>query len=599
MSQIFVSTSKELFLDDLGDVKGFASADAGTPYSLVRTRAGLPFTPINATSAVAIDPEGGLQLNTSDQLRIKVDNTSGDSGVSLSTDGLSVVDRVKKSGDNMTGALIMEDWIIMNGLNIKAVKDPIEAQDAATKSYVDSGGVGVHTFDHTEIDFKGSLGLPSLPINHDWDIAPGIFVDQVFDPILNQDVTKINDDAGSVVTITHNLTAQDWQDLFDYGGTMIWRGRCDGIDGMNGGGFWLQCNLNDSPVSGEISNRRYLILFYPDLLTNNLVIKTTIEYNTGIPAYDRYTTIELQIPPGLGTAAVYVNGSLVPLPCPYSTTSFLQTYAILSSGSSSGTDRVTYAAHFGVIIYKEPAVKLIIPSPTVGLRFVIPWGPRAYRIEASETITTLPEGTIVEIWAHNIGGDITFTQENAANPRLTYGDRVEKKYSITDSILLKMIQTSTTTPRMEFVHNMGSYFRPIESSITGRSCYVSSSITAEHTGVLNVGATEWSMGSSGTGPAMANTGYVVQTPTRIISGSLSVASTTTGGTVPAVSVTILLNGTPTVYYISKDAGVYSGIITFISPIDVFPGHRIAFVTRTNDTASIVTGHVTLQMLSLV
>lgn len=101
----FVSTVKQETLDGLLNVDGFDAAAAGTAFSFVKDRPGVPYRPVSTASTVSVDPVGGLELSLLDQLRIKPDVTSGDSGVGLSGDGLEVVDRVKTAGDTMTGVL--------------------------------------------------------------------------------------------------------------------------------------------------------------------------------------------------------------------------------------------------------------------------------------------------------------------------------------------------------------------------------------------------------------------------------------------------------------------------------------------------------------
>jgi hypothetical protein len=107
MAFAFPSTTRGLNLDDLDNVSGFDSATAGTPYAFVKTQLGASYTPVSATAAISLAPDGGLELNGSDQLQIKIDNTSGNSGISLTADGISVDDRVIRSGDTMTGDLLL------------------------------------------------------------------------------------------------------------------------------------------------------------------------------------------------------------------------------------------------------------------------------------------------------------------------------------------------------------------------------------------------------------------------------------------------------------------------------------------------------------
>jgi len=593
--------SGDITLDTIANVDGFDNALAGTPYALLRARVGTAYKPISATAAIALDPDGGLGLNPSDQLQIKVDNTSGDPGLDLSSDGVEVVGRVKTAGDAMTGDLVMHAPISMNNNFVGGVRDPAAPQDAATKAYVDSssGGTTILTFDYEEIRFDGAMGLPSSDINGNWTL--GGDVSRLPESILDQSVIRLTDNAPAFVSSARkSLTVQNWQDLFDYGGSLRWKGRCSASAGTNGGAFWVGCDVPDSPVVGETESRRYIVFFANPLAAGILNIKNAgaTSIATGISATDQYTVIEVQIPPGLGTASLYINGILSSLPIPYASSSVETTEVIVSSGSVGGTLRTSYVADFGIIIYKDSPLRTIV-TPNIGTRVIVPWGPRTYIIKAAEIVTTVPVGITFELWANNVGGTIEFTQENLLNPRMSFDGRISKIYNISSPMVLHAVQTSRDTPRITFSHDVGSYFHALSHPTEGGSRYTSSSVTMEHTGVLTVDATEWSMGASGTGTAMEHSGYISQTPTRIISGALSVASSNTGAMVEEVSVSIIIDGVTTPYFILKLLDEYSGVTTFPAPIYVPPGGVVAITTRTNLTSSIVTGHVTLQMISLV
>ena len=51
-----------------------------------------------------MDPVGGLELNSSNELRIKRDG-----GIQTDADGTSVIDRVETAGDTMTGDLLLSN----------------------------------------------------------------------------------------------------------------------------------------------------------------------------------------------------------------------------------------------------------------------------------------------------------------------------------------------------------------------------------------------------------------------------------------------------------------------------------------------------------
>lgn len=573
-------------LDSLANVEGFDTAKAGTPYALMKQRAGVAYRPVSAASAVALDPSGGLALNPSDQLQIKPNTVSGDSGLALTTNGVQVVDRVRMFGGSMLSPLDM------NGFNIVELADPIDPQDAATKAYVDN--VGLLTFDYKEFMLEGELGDPSSAVNGGWSTSPKINV--VYDPIIEQDVIQIDDDGGTLEAITKTLTTADWQDLFDFGGTVQWVGRCDTTAGVNGGIFSINCLLGNSPIVGETVNRRYLI-FYTLFQTFPATLALTpdggVIYYTGIPGTYQYTKIEICIPPGLGDAKVFVNGQDIGVVVPYRHGG-TATQLRWASGSGSGVDRVSYASRFGANIYTSSQT---ITLNTLGKRIDIPWGPRDYIIEAAETMGPLPIGGLLEVWARNVGGKVFFTQENDANPKSTFDGRRARSFAITSDTVLSGTQISTATPKIMFAHSHGASF--IERREGGsQSRFVT--IVAEINGVISSGSFEWSFGASATGQAQS--GYVVPVRGKIVSGTLSLALAGSGGSINKIDVRIVLNGSVLVeseYFIRKEPGDYVGIKKFLSPRPVSAGDRITFQTSSvTIPGTLVVGQVSLQLLLL-
>ena len=128
MSSAFTSTDGSISLDELTNVTGFDRAQPGVPYSLVKKTAGGVFEPEASSSAVSVDPNGGLEITGGGDLKIKIDATSGDPGLNLNADGLSVIDRVKTAGDTMMGDLEMTGNLV-KGLPIDF--PPAVAGDAA------------------------------------------------------------------------------------------------------------------------------------------------------------------------------------------------------------------------------------------------------------------------------------------------------------------------------------------------------------------------------------------------------------------------------------------------------------------------------------
>ena len=105
----FPSSNPGRRLDGLQDVAGFNRATAGIAYSFLKDTPGGVYKPIPTLEAGScVDPAGGIEKNTGGCLKIKPDTTT-DSGVGLSTDGLEIIGRVKKTGDTMSGSLKIVD----------------------------------------------------------------------------------------------------------------------------------------------------------------------------------------------------------------------------------------------------------------------------------------------------------------------------------------------------------------------------------------------------------------------------------------------------------------------------------------------------------
>ena len=93
-----------------------------------------------------------------------------------------------------------------------------------------------------------------------------------------------------------------------------------------------------------------------------------------------------------------------------------------SSGSSAGTDKVTYMPDFGVTIYTSEN-ELFITDDVLQVdvsKLLIPVGNRDYLVTLAENITGVELGGLTDFTLLNVGGKVIVTNENLLNPKALF-----------------------------------------------------------------------------------------------------------------------------------------------------------------------------------
>ena len=96
---------------------------------------------VDNSSSVLVEPVGGLEVNSSNELKIKRDG-----GIQTTADGTSVIDRVEKAGDIMTGTLTIEP---------NAFNAIVATPSGGNTTTINWNGLGISS--------GGSIGVGILP----------------------------------------------------------------------------------------------------------------------------------------------------------------------------------------------------------------------------------------------------------------------------------------------------------------------------------------------------------------------------------------------------------------------------------------------------
>lgn len=122
--------------------RGFRVPEAGDPNAVPGDLVALVETVVPAMTAAAIDalswvrkPAGWLAFDTT---KSKLVRSTGAAMVEV-LDGDDTT-RLKCSGGTMTGELVLSGGALLNGARLGTLRTPVEADDAAPKSYVDAHG---------------------------------------------------------------------------------------------------------------------------------------------------------------------------------------------------------------------------------------------------------------------------------------------------------------------------------------------------------------------------------------------------------------------------------------------------------------------------
>jgi len=290
--------------------------------------------------------------------------------------------------------------------------------------------IAQETFASTNVRFFGELALPAV---QGWtDTATGIAtIDLVTQTVFGEvkQVVRHNDNTtGGSTTSKITLTAQNWIDVNNFGASYSGTSRLDTTNGVSGFFAGLQANAAENPLA--TGNRRYGFLFADDAgnlkVTDVVSGGATITFDgTGgnpLIAFDEWFVWECVVPAGLGSAQFYINKILTTfVPTFGANTGGLGTQIIVSSGSTAGTNRVTYHDNFGVTIFEESSTKTLSAATMAGdmAQINIPEGKRDYTI-------ILPDGNpraigaVLRLVATNVLGLISLENQNPNVPEILY-----------------------------------------------------------------------------------------------------------------------------------------------------------------------------------
>lgn len=244
-----------------------------------------------------------------------------------------------------------------------------------------------------------------------------------------QDVHKLFDDGSGIATVARQLTAQNWQDIYDLDASFSGEIRLDSTDG-DAGCFWgLGVLAADSPV-GDANKRRFGLNIKKSLTTNELNVSgsdgNALDVDVAGAKFDEYNEIGVKITrsifPSSPVAEVFVNGVSIGMLDLLVHVGGTGTECSWSSGSSGGTDRVTYMSNFGVTIYTSDNEILVgdLELNVDTAVTILPPGNRDYLISLAESITGSELGNGFQVTALNIGGTIAVNNENPANPKALF-----------------------------------------------------------------------------------------------------------------------------------------------------------------------------------
>lgn len=287
--------------------------------------------------------------------------------------------------------------------------------------FIDAPTSNIISFDWQEELYIAEKGLPA---SQGWsEIGTGsanlsLVTDTVFG--ISQQVLKLDDDySDGLATIQKSLDSDDWQFIYDNGASFSGTTRMDVTDGSS---FicTLQCDPPEAP-DGSTAFRRFLLVF--TLSGTDLQVTvggTTTNLNVNGTEYFNF---ELVAPPLLADATLYINGEDSGVTLPFEVnTGGKGSIVSLTSGTSSGVDRVFYAAKYGVVIYKEPATKTINNVDLQGFKnvqVIFPSGKRDYVITAGNDLQGNDLGDLISLTASNVGGTISFNNQDTVTPKLT------------------------------------------------------------------------------------------------------------------------------------------------------------------------------------
>lgn len=377
--------------------------------------------------------------------------------------------RVAKSGDTMTGPLSMQASLVMaSGDNaaivagsgiamqdtiISSLHDPIESDHATNKDYVDTEialrGINMRTFGFQEVVVRAELGMPDRPQNGGWDITATTpaTVTVVDDSAVlgGAAAIKLDDNAGGLCYVSRPLSAADWENIYNFGATYYWWGRLDATFGSNGVFIGLQCDAGDNPQPAETQNRRYGCKIALD--GDGLKIDDSGSTNAWtFSEYDprEYHVVKIIIPPLFEDSAISIDDVITEAMLSFGTHSGgAGTKLTVSSGASTGGNRISYIREYGAVIYTEYPTMILTNNPMATTQILIPPGPRTYTIMAALELVLQETSLTMKVVCNNVGGVITFTNWDLGEVSCLFNYKALLHKEITEPVTLEGIQISS------------------------------------------------------------------------------------------------------------------------------------------------------------
>lgn len=325
---------------------------------------------------------------------------------------------------------------------------PIIYQEFALKS--DIIVTAVEEFAASDDRFFGELGLPAGQNGWQEAASGSATVDLQTEVVFgdSKQVVRLNDDVtdGTAQSLLP-LTVQNWLDINTFGASYGGTARLDSVNGDSGFFSGLQANIAENPIDTE--DRRYglffsntggfLQLLEPDNNTNIVIMDGTD--GNPIILFDEWFKWECVVPAGLGAAVFLINEKITSfVPTFFINSGGTGTKVLIGSGSTGGTNRVSYHDNFGVTIYEEIATKTLSPATMISdlIQIIIPSGKRDYTI-------ILPDGNprkladTIDITVSNIGGTITLQTENVGIPESLFNGFNSFTFDVDESETVSLI----------------------------------------------------------------------------------------------------------------------------------------------------------------
>jgi len=311
----------------------------------------------------------------------------------------------------------------LNGRHITDNVSGTEDTDIAIKSDTGADDTAIITFPSTETRIYGTTGIIGNWIATQSGGATLYRVDRLVRGITKR-MFKIDDNVSNGLAGLHSPVTKEVVDNIYWNGDVLSTVDLSVILNL-GGVFYYSINTVDNPL-GWAGQWRYLIFFgigSNGELTITPEGEPTVTFD-GVSALN-YNEITIDIPKGLATAGVFVNGKDTNIPLAFKQTSTItDSRVVISSGTSSGTNRVFEFFSAGMTSYSGSSTK-VLPlniGDKKALEIFIPSGKRDYSIISPKSPIPITQtiGKTMRLVASNKYGIIKINDIDIENPNVLY-----------------------------------------------------------------------------------------------------------------------------------------------------------------------------------